>query len=421
DVQVPESEACLSLNIWAPSTNRKQSTAVMIWIYGGAFTFGTSNTPFYDGTSLIGNNNDVTLVTINYRTNIFGFPGAPQLAGTSQSQNFGALDVDAAIQWVFDNIANFGGDPERITIFGQSAGSGLVATYTFSHPTDTRVKGGIQESGSLAGLTPELTAFGGPLNTSVWNTVAGAVGCGQTANAAQLACMKTIPFRTLEDAVESAGNDFVPVQDGITFFSDLTARSAAGDFLKIPLLVGNTRQEGDIFIAAVEQLDLGTDIPGLTELGGVAVTKVVFSCPAGTTTLDRVNADVPVFRYRYDGIFPDISHQSDLNAFHGSEIPIVFGTYNLSLFGPPTSAEITLSSYVQGAWVAFARDPVNGLVNYGWPRYNPVTNSLVLLGNPANQSGVAFTNGLTYDLGCGVTEVGASLALALVDLLGGIF
>ncbi|KIJ50906.1 hypothetical protein M422DRAFT_244855, partial [Sphaerobolus stellatus SS14] len=148
---------------------------------------------------------------------------------------------------------------------------------------------------------------------------------------------------------------------------------------------------------------------------------VVFSCPAGTTTLDHVNANVPVFRYRYDGIFPDISHQSDLRAFHSSEIPIVFGTYNLSPFGPPTSAEITLSSYVQGAWVAFARDPVNGLVNFGWPRYNPVTNSLVLLGNSANQSGVTFTNGLTYDLGCGVSEVGGSLALDLINLLGGIF
>jgi len=105
---------------------------------------------------------------------------------------------------------------------------------------------------------------------------------------------------------------------GITFFSDLTQRSAAGNFLKIPLLVGNTRQEGDIFVVAAEQMDLGTDVPGLTEIGGDVVTKVncvtnyqrvdynsalqvVFSCPAGTTTADHVKAGVPVFRYRYDG------------------------------------------------------------------------------------------------------------------------
>lgn len=100
-----------------------------------------SNTIVYQGQFLIGNNDDVLLVTINYRTNIFGFPGAPQLVNQTQSQNFGALDMDAAIQWVFDNIASFGGDPNRITIFGQSAGSGLSAAFTFAHPNDTRVKG----------------------------------------------------------------------------------------------------------------------------------------------------------------------------------------------------------------------------------------------------------------------------------------
>jgi len=88
---------------------------------------------------------------------------------------------------------------------------------------------------------------------------------------------------------------------GVTFFSDITQRSAAGHFLRVPLLVGNTKQEGDIFVVAAEQLDLGFDIPFVTELGADAVTKVIFSCPAGTTARDRVNAGVPTWRYRYDG------------------------------------------------------------------------------------------------------------------------
>jgi len=100
-----------------------------------------SNTAVYDGEDLIANNDDVLLVTINYRTNIFGFPGAPQLSGRPLSQNFGALDVDTAIQWVYKNIAGFGGDPERITIFGQSAGSAMVSTYPFWKGPDTPVKG----------------------------------------------------------------------------------------------------------------------------------------------------------------------------------------------------------------------------------------------------------------------------------------
>lgn len=86
-------------------------------------------------------NDDLLLVTINYRLNIFGFPAAPQLANTTQSQNFGFLDVQAAILWVHENIAAFGGDPNRITIFGQSAGSALASIYTFANPTDTIVKG----------------------------------------------------------------------------------------------------------------------------------------------------------------------------------------------------------------------------------------------------------------------------------------
>jgi carboxylesterase type B len=84
---------------------------------------------------------DITIVTINYRTNIFGQPNAPQLVSSTQTQNFGLLDIDAAINWVHSNIAAFGGDPERITIFGQSAGSVAVDAYAYVHPSDTTVKG----------------------------------------------------------------------------------------------------------------------------------------------------------------------------------------------------------------------------------------------------------------------------------------
>jgi len=126
-------------------------------------------------------------------------------------------------------------------------------------------------------------------------------------------------------------------------------------------------------------------------------------------------------KFLLSGIFSDISHQPDLRAFHAADIPIVFGTYGFSPFGPPTNNEIALSKYVQAAWVAFAKDPQNGLVNYGWPRYNPLTNSLAVLGNSVNQSGVIFENGATYDLGCVASEAGGSLALILINLLGSVF
>lgn len=93
----------------------------------------------FNGTNMVRDNDDITLVTMNYRLNIFGQPNAPQLG--ENNTNFGLLDTDAAIQWVHANIANFGGDPERITTFGQSAGGAAVDAYTFTHPQDTIVKG----------------------------------------------------------------------------------------------------------------------------------------------------------------------------------------------------------------------------------------------------------------------------------------
>ena len=115
-----------------------------------------------------------------------------------------------------------------------------------------------------------------------------------------------------------------------------------------------------------------------------------------------------------------MSTRPDLRAYHASEIPIVFGTYNSSAFSvAPTAAEIALSKYVQGAWVAFARDPVNGLINYGWPTYNPATATLVELGNVANQTGAVFTTSATFDAGCTATEAELSLVGQVLSLFGG--
>ena len=110
-----DGEDCLSLNIWSGNGTGK---AVMVWLYGGAFAFGTSNTPFYDGNNFARDQN-VTLVTINYRTTIFGFPsGAPV---SLFERNLGLSDQRLAVEWVYNNIREFGGDPEKITLFGESA------------------------------------------------------------------------------------------------------------------------------------------------------------------------------------------------------------------------------------------------------------------------------------------------------------
>lgn len=90
---------------------------------------------------MVQDNEDIVLVSFNYRLNIFGQPNAPQLSKPNQSQNFGLLDLEAAVKWVHDNVAVFGGDPDRIVLFGQSAGGGAVDAYSYAHPDDTIVKG----------------------------------------------------------------------------------------------------------------------------------------------------------------------------------------------------------------------------------------------------------------------------------------
>lgn len=105
-------------------------------------------------------------------------------------------------------------------------------------------------------------------------------------------------------------------------------------------------------------------------------------------------------------IFPDISTRPDLRAYHASEITLVFGSYNESFPAiPSTPTEVALSRFVQSAWVAFARDPQKGLLDFGWPMYDPNTNTLAQIGNPANQTGIVFTSGTQIDLTCSATAL----------------
>uniref|UniRef100_A0A8H7Y890 Carboxylic ester hydrolase n=1 Tax=Psilocybe cubensis TaxID=181762 RepID=A0A8H7Y890_PSICU len=405
-IDIPESEDCLTVNIWAPSIKRQQQTAVLVWIYGGGFQFGSSNLPQYSGENFVNDHDDITVVTFNYRLNIFGQPNSPQLANTTSSQNFGLLDINAAIHWVHANIGAFGGDPDRITIFGQSAGGLAVDAYTYAHPNDTVVKGAIEQSGNLGFATSGFIASSTIDGT--WNTLASSVGCGNVSDSAQLACMKAVPFRTLRDVVSESGLTFNLLFDNITIFSDIQERAKAGNFLQVPLLGGSTLNEANVLTVAADVAGLSPPTsPFVSEVVSDVQTQVNWTCPAGSAAQDRVNAGVPTWRYQYQAVFSNISPRPDLGSYHLSEIPIVFGTYktvNPSI--PVTPNERALSKYIQGAWVAFAKNPRRGLIDYGWPLYNATTNSTVVLGNFMNSTGTVFTKGATLDSTCGsVTQL----------------
>lgn len=153
----PMSEDCLSLNIWSadPSTDTKRP--VLVWIYGGRFIWGSGRDEQYDGAGLA--DQGLIVVTLNYRTGVFGFMASPELSAESEhgaSGNYGLLDQIAALQWVQRNIANFGGDPDRVTIGGQSAGAACVMDLVYSPLSEGLFHGAIAESGALYPKDPGL-------------------------------------------------------------------------------------------------------------------------------------------------------------------------------------------------------------------------------------------------------------------------
>ncbi|KAG6844157.1 hypothetical protein H0H93_016633, partial [Arthromyces matolae] len=152
-----------------------------------------------------------------------------------------------------------------------------------------------------------------------------------------------------------------------------------GDFLQVPVLIGSTQNEADIIVVAA-QMAAGIVVEKLGYILSDMLTLVAFTCSVRTTASHRVNAGVPTWRYKYQAVFPNISLRPDLRAFHGSQLPIVFGTYSGA---NSTQTQQSLSRFVQRAWVAFTRDPEFGLnlLQFGWPR-------LAEMGGPHKPTGI---------------------------------
>lgn len=224
------SEDCLTINVWTKTSHFQKSKAVLMWIYGGGFTSGTSNAPFYNGARLV-EEEDVVVVSFNYRVNLFGFPNAPGLT----DRNLGFLDQRLAVEWVRDNIAAFGGDPERITLFGESAGGASADYYAYAWKENPIVKGLVAQSGTA------LIGENNPQNlssTSAWFNLTSAVGCGgEEVGNGTVVCMRKKSAEELINAygktMTSAIGGFGPIADGKLVFSDVRERARAGNFAKL--------------------------------------------------------------------------------------------------------------------------------------------------------------------------------------------
>jgi para-nitrobenzyl esterase len=230
------SEDCLYLNVWTGAKTAQEKRPVLVYFYGGGFVAGDGSEPRYDGEALA--QQGVVTVTVNYRLGVFGFMAHPELTKESPnhaSGNYGLLDQAAAIRWVRQNIAAFGGDPQHITIGGESAGSFSVSAQLASPLAKGLLAGAIGESGSLLGLQPLPTLAEAEQTGTAFATTVGATS---------LAALRVLPAQQLLEATGKQGaSRFSPNVDGYFFPQQPTAIYTAGQQAKVPLLVGWNSQE----------------------------------------------------------------------------------------------------------------------------------------------------------------------------------
>jgi carboxylesterase type B len=394
------------LNIWTKTISkthpRRSKKPVFAFFHGGRFTIPGPNSPFYNG-QYLADSEDVVLVTINYRLGIFGFSGAPDI-----EQNAGLRDQRSATEWLRDNIAGFGGDPDRITIFGQSAGGSAVDYWAYAYQNDPIVAGIISHSGMALSFIPNTVEY----SRSIYNNVTSTVGCGnittdtlsclRSKNMTEiLAAARNVPALPTQALAQAA---FHPTIDNITVFSDYASLGKAGAFAKIPYLAGNGDYEAGFYRVSAFNANI-TLSPEKWEL----FNERAFTCPTKYAADFRVAHGVPTWRYRYMGDFDNLrlydgwGEYPDSGAYHGSDLSELFGTAQNVTGQPSTAEQEQFSRYMQGAWAAFGRDPKGGLTEYGWPGYNSGVESLIRLA-PGKSAASEVVDPAVYDERCPQVE-----------------
>ena len=390
---VPADDDWLTVNVWTPAPDPSVKRPVMVWIYGGAFKVGSADAPGYDGGRLA-REGDVVVVAFNYRTGVEGFA---QIQGAPA--NRGLLDQVAALEWVRENIAAFGGDPERVTIFGQSAGAASVAAL-LAMP---RAAGLFRQA--IAQSVPGI-CYSAPLAADIGEAIAAELGLRATA--AELSGVDPMRLVAAADAVDrklstyqdrwgkvaQTSTPFAPVVDGEVLPATPWQALAAGAARDVRLIAGHNRDECRLFLAMSGQLGTVSEeqaARSLRALGpapdGEQAYRAAFPAASAESLYELVQNDW-VFRmptlhlaqaqvagggvaYVYELAWAAPANGGLLGACHGLDGPLVFGNldegFAARLIGPaPYPAAEEVSAQFRTAWTRFAAtgDP-------GWPAYDP--------------------------------------------------
>jgi para-nitrobenzyl esterase len=398
----PLSEDCLYLNIWTPAKSAKDRLPVMVWIHGGGFTRGTANTRAYDGDVLA--RKGAVIVTINYRLGIFGFFAHPGLSAESAhhaSGNYALLDQIAALEWVRKNIAAFGGDPGKVTIFGESAGSWAVNALMASPLAKGLFQRAIGESGgsfgpmkSLDDAEKEGAKLGRLLAPDSAPQKSDSLQkSGAAAVPANSDVLKELRVMSAQNLLKAGETETVrPIVDGYVLPQDIATTFAQGKQNDVPLIVGYNADEGTALAPQAMNLKAIVFTTGVHQRYGAQADQMLKIYP-GATDEEAIQSFYAAFRdqsfgwemrtwartstktgrqpaYLYYFSHRPPGPQSErLRAFHASEIAYVFGTFVWPF--PWEDADKKLSDSMTSYWVNFAKtgDPNGGSLPK-WPAYN---------------------------------------------------
>ncbi len=388
DAPATMSEDCLLLNIWSRANAKK--VPVLVWIHGGALTTGSSSQSIYDGAALA--ERGVVVVSINYRLGVLGYLAHPGLSAESRqgiSGNYGLLDQIAALHWVKNNIAAFGGDASNVTIAGESAGA-LSVMYLMASPLARGLfEKAIAQSGYMIS-TPELrgSQFGDVPAEDVGAWLAGKLGVIDVAG------LRAMNAGALTEAAARAGYAPFGTIDGRVLPRQLVDVFDRGEQARVPLLAGFNSGEirslrflappppkdaaaytalireryadlADAFLELYPSTDLAESVLQTTR-------DSIYGWTAERLVRKQTALGIPAFLYFFDHGYP-AADTAGLHAFHASEIPFVFGnadrTPPLWPKVPAEPAESNLSAAISSYFVAFARDGSPEAA--GQPRWQP--------------------------------------------------